>query len=187
MFKKRQQYLTKYKEESHVQNGHDLSFSNEDHKAARRYCTELKLALFLFYVSFIIVCSKLVLVNREFFQNSYVHCKTYWATSSFGTYRLLSDDNKIKISELLLTSNSVVRDYVDHLKWLLLPLLAGIGVTILTWNIIYIDSYIPGINPPTPFSPTKNRKQHSSRFPLVYIIAIVNGFLVFLLMVFHWY
>lgn len=93
----------------------------------------------------------------EFFQNSYVHCKTYWATSSFGTHRLLSDDNKIKISELLLTSNSVVRDYVDHLKWLLLPLLAGIGVTILTWNIIYIDSYIPGINPPTPFSPTKNR------------------------------
>jgi hypothetical protein len=69
---KRQLYFSKYKEESRVQNGKgcesvtDLSFSNEEHKATRGYCTELKLALILFYVSFIIVCSKLVLINSKY-------------------------------------------------------------------------------------------------------------------------
>jgi hypothetical protein len=90
-------------------------------------------------------------------QKFYVYGKTYWATSSFGTYKLLSDDTEFKVSEVLLTSNSVVRDILGRFSWLLLPVLAGLGVTVLTWYMIYVDSCIPGIKPPTPFSPTKNR------------------------------
>jgi hypothetical protein len=90
-------------------------------------------------------------------QKFYVYGKTYWATSSFGTNKLLSDDTKFKVSEVLLTSNSAVRDILGHFSWLLLPVLAGLGMTVLTWCMIYVDSCIPGIKPPTPFSPTKNR------------------------------
>lgn len=90
-------------------------------------------------------------------QKFIVYCKTYWATSSFGAYKLLSDDTKSKVSEVLLTSNNVVRDILGHFSWLLFPVLAGLGMTVLTWCMIYVDSYIPGIKPPTPFSPAKNR------------------------------
>jgi hypothetical protein len=88
----------------------------------------------------------------------YTYSRTYWATSSFGTYKLLSDDSKTKISELLVTSNNVVRDFLEHhVSWLLCPVLAGLGMTLLTWYVIYTDSCIPGVKPPTPFSPSKNR------------------------------
>jgi hypothetical protein len=88
----------------------------------------------------------------------YTYGRTYWATSSFGTYRLLSDDSRTKISDLLLTSNNVVRDILEHpVSWLLCPVLAGLGMTVLTWYVIYTDSFIPGVKPPTPFSPNKNR------------------------------
>jgi hypothetical protein len=90
-------------------------------------------------------------------QKVYVYGKTYWATSSFGTYKVLSDDTKSKVSEVFLTSNGVLRDILGHFAWLLLPVIAGLGMTVLTWYMIYVDSYIPGIKPPTPFSPSKNR------------------------------
>jgi hypothetical protein len=35
-------------------------------------------------------------------------------------------------------------------------MLAGLGMTALTWGIVYVDSAIPGISPPTPLSHDKN-------------------------------
>jgi hypothetical protein len=40
---------------------------------------------------------------------------------------------------------------------LLVPLLCGISITIFTWLIVYLDSDVPGVNPPTPFSPSQER------------------------------
>jgi hypothetical protein len=71
---------------------------------------------------------------------------------------VLSDDSRTKITELLLTSKNVMREILEHrVSWLLCPVLAGLGMTVLTWYVIYTDSCIPGVKPPTPFSPTKNR------------------------------
>lgn len=38
---------------------------------------------------------------------------------------------------------------------ILLPVLCGIGMTVFTWIMIYLDSSVPGVKPPTPFSPEK--------------------------------
>jgi hypothetical protein len=98
------------------------------------------------------------LFTESLFKNFYTYSRTYWATSSFGTYILISDDSRNKITELLLTSNNIMRDILEHpASWLLYPVLAGLGMTVLTWYVIYTDSCIPGVKPPTPFSPTKNR------------------------------
>jgi len=72
MIKKSQQYFTNLKEKLHISDAkgcefvNDLSFSNEEQKEARRSSTELKVALVALYVSCVIVCSKLVLINSKY-------------------------------------------------------------------------------------------------------------------------
>lgn len=61
----------------------------------------------------------------------------------------------------------------------------GLAVGVFTWMIIYMDSIEPGINPPTPLSPHKIRLQSGHSFHSGYIMAIVNGFVVFLIAI--WY
>lgn len=41
--------------------------------------------------------------------------------------------------------------------WLIRAAICGLIMMGFTWFIIYKDSSIPGINPPTPFSPSKQR------------------------------
>ncbi|XP_024946373.1 uncharacterized protein LOC112495179 isoform X2 [Cephus cinctus] len=41
--------------------------------------------------------------------------------------------------------------------WLIRAALSGLAMMGFTWFIIYKDSSIPGVNPPSPFSPSKQR------------------------------
>lgn len=42
-------------------------------------------------------------------------------------------------------------------NWLLKAMISGLVMTSFTWFILYKDSSIPGVNPPSPFSPSKQR------------------------------
>lgn len=42
-----------------------------------------------------------------------------------------------------------------HLMW---PAVCGILVTAFTWAMVYLDSDVPGISPPSPLSPQKYRR-----------------------------
>ncbi|XP_052860749.1 uncharacterized protein LOC128267842 [Anopheles cruzii] len=64
----------------------------------------------------------------------------------------------------------------------------GLLVSSFTWYVIYLDSSIPGVNPPTPFSASKKRYRGGSmskerRFHLGYITAMISGLVVFLIRV----
>lgn len=54
-----------------------------------------------------------------------------------------------------------VQSNIPPIIW---PILCGIGMSIFTWVMVYLDSDEPGINPPTPFSPSKSGYELSIKF-----------------------
>lgn len=66
--------------------------------------------------------------------------------------------------------------------WLIRAAVCGLVMMGFTWFIIYNDSSIPGINPPSPFSPSKQRFADSSGVQINYMIGILNGILIFVYM-----
>lgn len=53
-------------------------------------------------------------------------------------------------------TNMVVTFYEKY-DWLLKAAMSGLMITSFTWFILYKDSSIPGVNPPAPFSPSRQR------------------------------
>lgn len=77
-------------------------------------------------------------------------------------------------------------DLVDQLRnpsLVVFASLLGLGVTWFTYQVVYLDSSIPGVNPPTPFSASKKGRfaDKERRFHLGYITALLSGLTVFLI------
>lgn len=66
--------------------------------------------------------------------------------------------------------------------WLLKATMSGLVITGFTWFILYKDSSIPGVNPPSPFSPSKQRIRGDSRIQINYLVGAINGILFFIYM-----
>ncbi|XP_033328052.1 ADP-ribosylation factor-like protein 6-interacting protein 6 isoform X2 [Megalopta genalis] len=67
--------------------------------------------------------------------------------------------------------------------WLIKAAISGLIMMGFTWFIIYHDSSIPGINPPSPFSPSKQRfSKESSGVQMNYLFGLLNGILIFIYM-----
>ncbi|KAM9305670.1 ADP-ribosylation factor-like protein 6-interacting protein 6 [Gastrophryne carolinensis] len=61
--------------------------------------------------------------------------------------------------------------------WVLLVLsfVAGVGCCSFSWTVTYFDSFEPGMFPPTPLSPARFRKMTGHSFHMGYTMAILNG------------
>ena len=66
--------------------------------------------------------------------------------------------------------------------WLIRAALCSLIMMGFTWFIIYKDSSIPGINPPSPFSPSKPRYSQASGGQINYLFGVLNGILIFIYM-----
>ncbi|XP_078035393.1 uncharacterized protein LOC144469243 isoform X1 [Augochlora pura] len=66
--------------------------------------------------------------------------------------------------------------------WLIKAAISGLIMMGFTWFIIYKDSSIPGINPPSPFSPSKQKFSKESGIQLNYLFGLLNGILIFVYM-----
>lgn len=53
-------------------------------------------------------------------------------------------------------TNMLVTFYEKY-NWLMKAAMSGLLITSFSWFILYKDSSIPGVNPPFPFSPSRQR------------------------------
>ena len=86
--------------------------------------------------------------------------------------------NTSQYDDVLNVMTSVVKTY----GWLIRAAVCGLIMMGFTWFIIYKDSSIPGINPPSPFSPSNRRFPKTSGVQVNYLIGILNGILIFVYM-----
>ncbi|XP_076547439.1 uncharacterized protein LOC117602688 isoform X2 [Osmia lignaria lignaria] len=68
-------------------------------------------------------------------------------------------------------------------EWIFSCLLFIMSLSIVLGKLyINYDSSIPGINPPSPFSPSNRRFPKTSGVQVNYLIGILNGILIFVYM-----
>ncbi|XP_073848508.1 uncharacterized protein isoform X1 [Musca autumnalis] len=73
----------------------------------------------------------------------------------------------------------------DHeLLHILQPLVCGLLVAIFGYSLVYLDSNVPGVSPPSPFSPRKKVMyyQQKSSVHLGYLSALGAGVVIAVLM-----
>lgn len=154
----------------------------------------------LFIVSLSIVLGKLYINYGSILepQNSikYIVSTTSIFSNISNIFGLLyvPDVSEFNIKQLTIISekfvnNSQYDDVVNVMTlffksygWLIRAAICGLIMMGFTWFIIYKDSSIPGINPPTPFSPSKQRFAKTSGIQMNYLIGILNGILIFVYM-----
>ncbi|XP_076657030.1 uncharacterized protein LOC143361487 isoform X2 [Halictus rubicundus] len=95
----------------------------------------------------------------------------------------MSDVSEFSAKHLTAVSEQFVNVSVSFFKtygWLIKAAICGLIMTGFSWYIIYKDSSIPGIDPPSPFSPSKQRfTRETSNVQLNYLVGVLNGLLIF--------
>jgi len=97
---------------------------------------------------------------------------------------LLNDTGIDMFTKVQLTSNWIS----ENCNYFLWPLIKGLSWTVASWTLLYLDSDVPGKNPPTPLSPRKTRcgNQSPATFHHIgYLTSLATGFVVFSLALFN--
>ncbi|KAK4874737.1 hypothetical protein RN001_014097 [Aquatica leii] len=125
--------------------------------------SEWRLGLFGLIFSLIVISLKVLYANRENVQ--YVVFEKEW-----NTYKTVVTDGEVVLRHSWTT--------VLKCSWFWFPILCGAVATWFTGLMVYIDSSVPGVQPPSPFSPSKYKIRSGHSFHLNYVFAVVVGLLV---------
>uniref|UniRef100_A0A6J0U399 ADP-ribosylation factor-like protein 6-interacting protein 6 isoform X2 n=1 Tax=Pogona vitticeps TaxID=103695 RepID=A0A6J0U399_9SAUR len=73
------------------------------------------------------------------------------------------------------TNDSVETSILGFWSLLVLALISGLSCCSFSWTVTYFDSFEPGMFPPTPLSPTRFKRMTGHSFHMGYSMAILNG------------
>ncbi|XP_014091980.1 ADP-ribosylation factor-like protein 6-interacting protein 6 isoform X2 [Bactrocera oleae] len=95
----------------------------------------------------------------------------------FAKTENIFDINKMVRTEM----QEVLRWAHEHQVYATLsPMICGICLAFFSYMLVYLDSDVPGLNPPSPFSPIKQTylRERRSALHLGYIMALASGLIV---------
>ncbi|XP_060522966.1 uncharacterized protein LOC132699970 [Cylas formicarius] len=124
---------------------------------------ERKLAIYGLSFSLLVIFVKVFFANQDIIEKTIFERKLI-------SYEVFTEDGRVVFTN---SWQTVVR--YSHF-WV--PLLCGFLTTYFTWIFVYLDSNVPGVQPPSPLSPQKYRMQSGHNFHLNYVFAILIGILV---------
>ncbi|XP_015524855.1 uncharacterized protein [Neodiprion pinetum] len=186
-------------------NGHAETETNKNYHGFREklQINEWTFSLFLFCFSLSIVIGKLLLnygVDLQWqIQGDYklpsmpafpsISNLSVMSISSLKPRFEFSSDRLVTAGEKLVNvsqryeeavSSAVVRFSRNNWLWIRATL-SGLAMMGFTWYIVYKDSSVPGVNPPSPLSLLKKSGQ-SSRYSMQvnYFVGVLNGILIFI-------
>ncbi|XP_019869662.1 ADP-ribosylation factor-like protein 6-interacting protein 6 [Aethina tumida] len=125
--------------------------------------SEWKLGLCGLVVSLVIILAKLYVSNQDAIRSVLIERK-------YVTYEEITEDGRLMFKYTLETA-------VKYSSFWL-PIVCGVLTTYFTWIMVYLDSNVPGEQPPSPFSPTKYKIQSGHSIHFNYLFAIIVGVLV---------
>ncbi|XP_033224311.1 uncharacterized protein LOC117177632 [Belonocnema kinseyi] len=136
---------------------------------------EWTFSLILFVFSLIIVVGKLA-VNYGY-MNHWPLVTRNIIPDALSSYQW-SELHAKKLEDLTNSFSGLFEIY----GWLMRASLSGLATMGFTWFIVYKDSNIPGINPPSPFRSSKDRFKKETGIPTNYLVGALNGLLIFFYM-----
>ncbi|KAG5889111.1 hypothetical protein JTB14_003914 [Gonioctena quinquepunctata] len=129
--------------------------------------SERKIAVCGLILSFLVIAAKV-------FTNYSSTIEKIILEQKLVTYKVLTEDG----NEMLMYTWKTVAKY-SHI-WF--PAVCGLLSSYFTWIMVYLDSNVPGVQPPSPLSPKKYQLQSGHTFHLNYVFAMIVGILVFVYM-----
>ncbi|XP_043255306.1 uncharacterized protein LOC122399041 [Colletes gigas] len=183
-------------------NGSNKLVQNENYTAPVRLWNKLQInertfSCLLFMMSLSVVLGKLYVNYGNILQ---LENNSKYIVSSMSTFPNISnifdlspDASQFSIKKLTAMSEKFVNisqyDDVNVMSlvfkpygWLIKAAMSGLIMMSFTWFIIYKDSSVPGINPPSPFSPSNKGFARASGIQMNYLVGLLNGILIFIYM-----
>lgn len=149
--------------EKFVKNGVNATPKSRKYIPEESWTNERRWAVIGLFFSLLVVFGKLYYGNYEAIQNIILERKLV-------SYTVITENGQVMFTNSWKTAVRFSKFW--------LPILCGFLTTYFTWMCVYLDSSVPGVNPPSPLSPQKIRIQSGHTFHLNYVFAVLLGLLV---------
>ncbi|XP_044252613.1 ADP-ribosylation factor-like protein 6-interacting protein 6 [Tribolium madens] len=137
-----------------------LSSRRSNLKTEKPVLSEWRLALVGLVLSLTVIVTKI-------YSAHHYDIKQFFVERRLFTFETVNDDGNVMYYH-------VWKNVVKFSKvWL--PVVCGIFTTYFTWLMVYLDSDVPGVQPPSPLSPNKYKSRSGHSFHLNYVFALIMG------------